>query len=212
MQHYQIGQQVGDFTIVSYDLDNKTYMLQCKCGNTSIGDSTHVTRKISNLMAEGFTACMQCYYKYKSEFSNRTAKNAELFVHKDVYREYVKKAKERNVVFELSLEELAPLFKSDCFYCGNPPSNKRTRDTGLTAYYQGIDRVDNTLGYIQDNVVPCCKYCNAFKLDRTKEEFLSHVEKVYLLNVQRLSRKGVGPSGSKRQTSQAEDDIVYSVQ
>lgn len=210
MIHYQLGQQVGDFTIASYNEEKGTYTLQCKCGNTSEGDSTHVTRKISNLLSDGFTACMECYHKYKAELKLNQEQQALLYTHKDVYREYVKKSKERGIEFTLSLEEAAPLFKSNCYYCGNAPSNKRTRDTGITAYYQGLDRVDNSVGYILSNVVPCCKYCNAFKLDRSKEIFLKHVEQIYLLNVQRPSLMGVDSSESKRQTSQVEDDMVYS--
>lgn len=208
MIHYQLGQQIGDFTIQSYNEENGTYTLQCKCGNSSTGDSTHVTRKISNILSEGFTACMQCYHKYKTELKERMLKDAELFVHKDVYREYVKKAKERKIEFSISLEEAAPLFKSHCYYCDNPPQNKRTRDTGITAYYQGIDRLDNTLGYIAGNCVPCCKFCNSFKMDRTQEDFFKHVEKIYLLNVQRPSLTGVDSSESKRQTSHVEGDMV----
>jgi len=208
MIHYQLGQQIGDFTIQSYNEEDGTYILQCKCGNTSTGDSTHVTRKISNILSDGFTACMQCYHKYKTELKERMFSDAELYMHKDVYREYVKKAKERKIEFSLSLEELAPLFKSKCYYCGSAPTNKRTRDTGITAFYQGIDRVNNTLGYISGNIVPCCKYCNSFKSDRSQEEFLKHVEQIYLLNVQRPSLTGVDSSESKRQTSLREDDMV----
>ena len=200
---------MGDFTISSYNPNDKTYTLTCKCGNTSIGDSTHITRKISNLMAEGFTACMQCYHKYKQELKDRQEKNAELYVYKDVYREYVKKSKERGIEFELSLDQCSPIFASACFYCGAPPKNKRTRDTGITVWYQGIDRLDNSVGYLLYNVVPCCKYCNSFKMDRTEKEFLEHVSQIYYNKVQRLEQTLVGPSGPKWETSsQEEEDIV----
>lgn len=79
-------------------------------------------------------------------------------------------------------------FKQNCYYCGNAPSNKRTRDTGIATYYQGLDRVDNNLGYTIENIVPCCKYCNSFKLDRTEEEFYKHVDKIYFKKVQRLEQ------------------------
>lgn len=211
MIHYQIGQKVGDFTISSYASETGTYTLTCKCGKTSIGDSTHITRKISNLMAEGFTACQTCYGKYKAELLHRQSKDAELFVHKDVYREYVRKAKERDIQFTISLEECAPLFKSPCYYCGTAPANKRTRDTGITAYYQGLDRIDNKIGYVKENIVPCCKYCNSFKMDRTQEEFYDNVSKIYFKKVQRLEQSLVGSSDPKQETSfEKEEDIVYS--
>ena len=42
-----------------------------------------------------------------------------------------------------------------------------------------IDRMNNDLGYIIDNVVPCCKWCNLSKRERSKEEFLEHNKKIY---------------------------------
>lgn len=198
MIHYQLDQKVGDFTITAYNFDTNYYTLTCKCGNTSEGDSTHITRKISNLMAEGFTACHQCYYKYKVQLKKSQKQAATMYVYKDVYREYIKKAKERGQIFELSLEEAEKLFSAKCYYCNTKPSNKRTRDTGLTVFYQGIDRADNTKGYVTGNVVPCCKYCNFAKYDRSQEEFYKHIEILYNTGVQRLFRKEVEPSGSKQ--------------
>jgi len=36
----------------------------------------------------------------------------------------------------------------------------------------GIDRWDNSQGYLADNVVPCCKDCNRAKNTRTPREFV----------------------------------------
>lgn len=201
MQHYQLGQKIGEFTITSYNYDTNYYTLQCSCGNTSDGDSTHVTRKISNLMSEGFTSCMQCSSKMRTDLNLRAEKNSTVYTYKDVYREYVKKSKERNIEFKISLEEASSLFSQPCYYCGNEPQNCRIRNTGMKVYYQGIDRVDNTLGYETDNIVPCCKYCNSFKSDRSQEDFLMHVEKVYLRKVQRSEQPLVGSSEPKWESS-----------
>lgn len=201
MQHYQLGQKIGEFTITSYNFDSNYYTLQCSCGNTSEGDSTHVTRKISNLMSEGFTSCMQCSHKKRVELKASFEKSASVYTYKDVYREYVKKSKEREIDFEISLEEASNLFTSNCFYCNRPPSNCRKRETGLVVYYQGIDRVDNSKGYKLENVVPCCKHCNSFKSDRGVNEFLEHVKEIYLNKVQRLEQSLVGSSEPKWETS-----------
>lgn len=201
MQHYHIGQKIGEFTITSFDKDTKHYTLTCSCGNTTEGASDHVTRKIANLMAEGFTSCMQCSHKMRAELEISKKQNATIYTFKDVYREYVKKAKSREINFELSIEEASELFKSNCYYCGAKPSNLRKRDTGIEVFYQGIDRTDNSLGYVQGNVVPCCKYCNFAKFDRSHDQFLEHVSTIYLKNVQRLDRKIVGSSEPKWETS-----------
>lgn len=41
--------------------------------------------------------------------------------------------------------------------------------------FNGIDRVDSTKAYVEDNVVACCKRCNLMKRSYSKEEFLIHV-------------------------------------
>lgn len=45
--------------------------------------------------------------------------------------------------------------------------------------HNGIDRIDSNDGYVQGNVVPCCKYCNMAKMDRTQDEFLKWAEETY---------------------------------
>lgn len=199
MQHYQLGQQIGEFTITSYN--EGLYTLTCKCGNTSEGDSTHITRKISNLMAEGFTACMQCSNKRRIELKLLQSQEAHIYTFKDVYREYVKKSKEREIDFEISLEDASKLFIQNCHYCNRAPLNCRKRDSGIIVYYQGIDRIDNTKGYTLENIVPCCKYCNSFKNDRSAEEFNLHLDDILKVKAHRLGQVAVGSSDPKWENS-----------
>lgn len=37
-------------------------------------------------------------------------------------------------------------------------------------------------GYFDDNVVPCCKICNAMKRDFDLDTFLNQAEKIYKFN------------------------------
>ena len=46
----------------------------------------------------------------------------------------------------------------------------------------GIDRINNAIGYINNNVVPCCWKCNRFKGNMDREELLKHATKVCLYN------------------------------
>lgn len=183
--HYQIGQQIGNFTISAYLQDESNYILTCKCGNTSKGASDHVTRKISNLLSDGFTGCSKCVLENQEMLKTQREFNDKKYVYKDVYREYVKKSKAREINFSLSIEEASELFSKNCYYCNRPPSNKRSRTSGVEIIYQGIDRVNNQIGYLSGNVVPCCKFCNSFKLDRTTDDFFQHVRDIYFNKVQR---------------------------
>lgn len=87
----------------------------------------------------------------------------------------------RGYQFTLSVEECEVLWKSDCHYCGVPPiqvaKNIHRRFNG--AYlHNGIDRADNTMGYIQGNCLPCCKRCNYMKRAMPYEEFIQHIARM----------------------------------
>ena len=76
-----------------------------------------------------------------------------------VYDTYKKRAEDRfsgqNILTE---EEFKNISKQDCYYCGKDGPN-------------GIDRVDNSIGYEFRNCVPCCKHCNYVKCDLSQDEF-----------------------------------------
>lgn len=88
---------------------------------------------------------------------------------------------------DLSLEQFYQLSQMNCFYCNQVPSNitkSRARsikpETLAASYftYNGLDRVNNDLLHNYDNVVPCCRYCNAAKLDMSFDDFIHWVEKI----------------------------------
>lgn len=83
--------------------------------------------------------------------------------------------------FELSKEEVANMITSPCVYCG--VIGGREVATGQfrqhTWQVNGIDRIDNALGYVHGNVAPCCERCNKFKHVLSVEDFLNHVKRIY---------------------------------
>lgn len=56
-------------------------------------------------------------------------------------------------------------YKQPCFYCGEEST--------------GIDRVDSSKDYLMDNCIPCCIKCNRMKMDKTFEEFIDQINKIY---------------------------------
>ena len=58
------------------------------------------------------------------------------------------------------------LWNQPCFYCGD-------RIEGI-----GIDRVDNTLGYVNGNLTPCCTFCNTLKAHFPQNTFLLQCQKI----------------------------------
>lgn len=94
-------------------------------------------------------------------------------------RTYIIGARDRNLDFLLTREEFQTLIDQDCFYCGAKPVLRKVGDRlKHDIYANGIDRVDNKVGYTLDNCVPCCKICNKAKLDFSQEEFISMCQRV----------------------------------
>jgi len=87
---------------------------------------------------------------------------------KNCYYIYKSEAKRKANKFELSFEELKTIIRKPCHYCGD-----------LLNKYNGIDRMDNTKGYIYNNCVPCCKLCNFKKGAMKYKDFLEWIERVY---------------------------------
>lgn len=82
--------------------------------------------------------------------------------------------------FSLSLEEFSKLIKQNCSYCGNPPAQeiKRMKSKKTQIIYNGIDRVNSSLGYTIKNCVTCCKKCNRSKSDMPLKEWENHLLKM----------------------------------
>lgn len=58
----------------------------------------------------------------------------------------------------ITKDEFENIASESCHYCGKEGPN-------------GIDRVDNTVGYTKKNCVACCKHCNYVKGDLSLEDF-----------------------------------------
>jgi hypothetical protein len=94
------------------------------------------------------------------------SRNAVLYVYK--YG-----AKGRKLAWKISGSAFNRLCEGNCHYCGLPPSNVyRAKGGALTPFtYSGLDRQDNSKGYIEENVVSCCKLCNRAKRDMSLVEW-----------------------------------------
>lgn len=65
-----------------------------------------------------------------------------------------------------------------CYYCGALPEKRPSQRGRSSILASGIDRVDNNVGYIADNVVPCCTWCNQAKNSHSAEDFIKHCRSV----------------------------------
>lgn len=82
------------------------------------------------------------------------------------YSSYKCAAKTRKIAWDLSKDDFLKRWDQPCHYCGDPI-------TGI-----GIDRIDSSLGYTEENVVSCCEVCNRMKLAYSTNFFLEHARKI----------------------------------
>jgi hypothetical protein len=101
-------------------------------------------------------------------------------IYKRIEKTYKHNAKARSLIYDLSLDVLTRLVSSDCHYCGNPPSLTRIDIHPNDVLKNGIDRIDNSKGYSEENCVPSCFMCNRAKKGLPLDLFLSHVNKIAL--------------------------------
>jgi len=86
--------------------------------------------------------------------------------------------KKHHLEFDITFDKFLELSAKPCHYCGIERSNKCTGLNG-DFLYNGLDRVDNSKGYLVTNVVPCCDQCNTAKNSLSLEEFKAWIEIVY---------------------------------
>lgn len=94
-----------------------------------------------------------------------------------IYTGYINSAKKRNYSFNIPYDEFEKIVTDDCFYCGSKP--KLSKELyGDNIIYNGIDRVNNEVGYEKDNIVTCCIICNRAKHAFTQSEFIEWLDGV----------------------------------
>lgn len=103
-----------------------------------------------------------------------------------IYNQYKSGSKRRGYSFNLTKEEFKILIDRGCSYCGAPPSRER-KTGGGSYFYNGIDRLDNSIGYEKGNCITICTKCNFFKGTMNSEEFLE------LINI--ISKKNIVDNG-----------------
>ncbi len=173
------GTVYGRWSVIEYAGRNKTgrssLLCACECG----------TKKViaKEALVSGTSNSCGCLKKEKAiaRVALRNPGEVAMMAH---YRSYVYGSPKRAFAFSMSVEEFVLITSKDCFYCGSEPVEFKSRRVGarkLSGYFaNGIDRVDSNLGYVKNNIVPCCWICNQGKGKKTKEQFINMCKAVAL--------------------------------
>ena len=81
---------------------------------------------------------------------------------KGYYKDYIVGATKRQKVITIDFDTFSTLVQSPCYYCGHSNPDETN----------GIDRMDNSAGYTNENCVSCCWTCNRMKHISSTEFFI----------------------------------------
>jgi hypothetical protein len=148
------GYRQGLWTIIDYPEKSKKALMRCDCGYEAWSF-------LSNLSSHKSQGCRSCMFKTPQ--------------HK-TYLLVLRTASRRSLKWDLSEKEWVDLAIKNCYYCDSPPNNM-IANYGFK--YNGLDRIDSSLGYSLTNVVTCCKLCNRAKSDMPQQEFYDWIKRAY---------------------------------
>lgn len=165
-----IGQRFNKWLVISQAPRRGRYVYWnclCDCGREVVVSGENIKKGLSK-------QCLSC--------AGKRIPTGDAAFHR-VLSEYKLGAKRRNYLWELTDEKAKILFQSDCHYCGKKSTDEPIcyRTCGKFTkgfFYNGIDRLNNKLGYITGNVVPCCMICNHGKHSLPIEIFIKWIERI----------------------------------
>ncbi len=86
------------------------------------------------------------------------------------YKLCISSAKKRGYEFNLDEYNFNTIKSNPCYLCGK---------TNTQSHQNGIDRIDNNIGYTLLNSRACCKTCNYMKINYSLYEFLTTLLNIY---------------------------------
>lgn len=122
-------------------------MYRCKTCDSARKDNRTWKQRVSVMSPESKDKMKNRMSKYNTSSKGRAMHLAVQ------YRNFDKDKKLEN---NITKEDILEVRTKECIYCGFPAT--------------GFDRVDNKLGHIKDNCVPCCKECNVARMDNFTQE------------------------------------------
>lgn len=156
-------------TVTKNGYKYKKWLCKCDCGV----EFETTTKQIKK--GRKSCGCLSVSNRFKSVTDEEFFKTVKL-------NHYKTSAKRRNLEFNLEDEYFLSLITSNCGYCGSPPSLENNYKNHKI-FLNGIDRVDNNLGYVNNNVISCCHICNKAKGELSLQEFKNWINNLINFNI-----------------------------
>ena len=169
-----VGDKIGNLTIVSILSKRGKYECICDCGKRCI---KHKSGIIKALVLNFKPMCSrQC----------STKRYAKQKIYGEIPNEYIRHiirgAKKRNIEFKVTMEYLNKIFVNQNRKCAlsgidiTLDTVSKIKDRVITA---SIDRIDSSVGYVEGNVQWVHKDINLMKQSYKEEYFIGLCDKVY---------------------------------
>lgn len=166
-----VGKRFNRFTVLEFVRreGSTVYFFKCKCDCGTVGEY-----RIGSLVSKTGTVSCGCFTRER----NATAHTGNTYrrlgfsegAANRLFDRYKADAIKKGVSFELDKDAFLSLSKGECFYCKTPPAQIHVARNGYGNYvFNGVDRVNNAVGYKKENCVSCCKRCNGIKNGVSKE-------------------------------------------
>lgn len=178
-----IGQRFSDLVVIEFVGNNRhgsrRWKCKCDCGNTIIKRSHDIVSGRTNSCG-----CKTADHRALSSSRPYTAFN-------HVYSEYRQGAKKRDLEWKLDKELFKKLTKKDCYYCGQKPSKvySPVSKYAPSYTYNGVDRLDSEKGYVPENCVPCCNFCNIAKGAMDEKFFIENILRVGKFQIKKAEKE-----------------------
>jgi len=147
----------------------RVWLVRCDCGVEKVLNSYNLTNGHTLSCGSG---CRKSVWTEDGLKRKREAQVRPGAAFRQLLLNYKSAARKRNLPWELPDEQFRRITSSPCFYTGKKPATESVADSGEIYVYNGVDRVDNSLGYTVENCVSCCAEINMMKKILTKERFI----------------------------------------
>jgi hypothetical protein len=151
-------------------VSSRQFLWKCACGNTRVSIPNSEVKSCG---------CLLSRPRLRRSKPGYTAL-------KVLVKELQNKGKIRGIPWTLTIEDVREITSKSCHYCGCQPSmtigSEKHADGRFVMnepyVYNGIDRVDSSVGYHVANCVPCCHTCNFMKGTMSVEFFYKHLNQI----------------------------------
>lgn len=148
-----VGQRFGSLIVIAVVPGTRAQPRRIKCLCDCGSEYLAIPHRLN---CGGTVRCFQCLPKRRTKDQIAFRRRFNNYQHSSI---------RKNLSFNFTQDQFRYFYDAACSYCGIVPA-------------QGIDRRDNSLGYVQGNCVPSCAQCNYAKRNMSETAFIGWISRL----------------------------------